>query len=117
MGRSMAVTGDDHAKACLDLPRRFALLLLPLLLAACGDGMKGRFEGGPMGEQTLIFHGNGEATQQAGGMEVELEYEVEGNKIKLRNPDQPGTTFVLTRTDADTLTGGPMDLLEFKRKQ
>ena len=92
-------------------------LLLALLSACGGDGMKGTYEGGVMGEQALTFHGNGKATQVAGGMEVQLEYEVEGDKIRLRNPDQPNATLVLTRTDDDTLTGGPMGMLEFKRKR
>ena len=50
-------------------------------------------------------------------MEAQLDYEVEGDKVKLRNPDQPNTTLVLTRTDADTLTGGPMGMMTFKRKR
>lgn len=93
------------------------LLFLSMQLAACTDGMKGTFEGGAMGEQTLTFHGNGKATQEVAGMEVQLEYEVDGDKIRLRNPDQPGAALVLTRKDADTLAGGPMGLLEFRRKQ
>ena len=50
-------------------------------------------------------------------MEVQLDYEVDGDKVKLRNPDQPNTTLVLIRTDADTLTGGPMGLMTFKREK
>jgi hypothetical protein len=92
-------------------------VLLSLMLASCGDGMKGRFEGGMMGEQSITFHGNGKATQEVGGMEAQLEYEVDGDKVRLRNPDLPNQTLVLTRKDADTLVGGPMGLLEFKRKQ
>jgi len=103
-------------KSLKSLGRVFALSLVALL-SACGDGMKGTYEGGVMGEQHLTFHGNGKATQEVAGMEVQLEYEVDGDKVKLRNPDQPSATLVLTRTDADTLTGGPMGLLEFKRKQ
>jgi len=96
---------------------RVPALLLTLLLAACGDGMRGRFEGGVMGEQAITFHGNGKATQEAGGMEALLEYEVDGDKIKLHNPAQPGVTLVLTRKDDDTLTGGPMGMLEFSRRK
>ncbi|HRO62779.1 hypothetical protein [Thermomonas sp.] len=91
--------------------------LLVTLLSACGDGMTGTYTGGLAEDQVLTFHGNGKATQETAGMEVQLEYEVDGDRIKLRNPDQPGTTLVLTRKDADTLTGGPMGVLEFKRKQ
>ncbi len=96
--------------------RHIALLVPVLLLAACSDGMSGTYEGGVMGEQTLTFHGNGKATQQMEGMEAELEYEVDGDKVKLRNPDQPGATLVLTRKD-DTLVGGPMGVLEFKLRK
>ena len=96
-----------------------ALALPPALLAACGDGMKGRYEGEGMllDGQAIVFHGNGKATQEANGMEVQLDYEVDGDKVKLRNPDQPNTTLVLIRTDADTLTGGPMGLMTFKREK
>ena len=67
--------------------------------------------------QAIVFHGNGKATQEDNGMEVQLDYEVDGDKVKLRNPDQPNTMLVLARTDADTLTGGPMDMMTFKRKR
>ena len=98
-------------------PMLIGSLLLTLLLSACSDGLKGRFEGGMLGEQSITFDGNGKATQEAGGMEVQLEYEVDGDKVSLRNPDLPSQTLVLTRKDADTLVGGPMGVLEFKRKQ
>ena len=100
--------------------RRVAVIAaLAALLAACGDGMKGRYEGEGMllEGQAIVFHGNGKATQEANGMEVQLDYEVDGDKVKLRNPDQPNTTLVLIRTDADTLTGGPMDMMTFKREK
>jgi len=91
--------------------------LLAALLAACGsDGMKGTFEGGVMGEQTLVFNGRGKVVQQAGGVEQTLAYEVDGDKVRLTKPDQPNATVVLTRTDADTLSGGPMGMLTYKRK-
>ena len=93
------------------------VVLLSMLLSACGDGMTGTYTGGLAEDQVLTFHGNGKATQETAGMEVQLEYEVDGDKIKLHNPDLPGTTLVLTRKDADTLTGGPMGVLAFKRKQ
>jgi len=90
---------------------------LLLALAACSDGMKGTFEGGVMGEQAITFHGNGKATQAAAGVQVELEYDVEGDTITLRNPHQPGVSFTLTRRNADLLIGGPMGLVEFRRRQ
>ena len=96
--------------------KRFSIVLL-VLLSACSDGMNGTFEVGGMGAQSLAFHGNGEATQTVGGMETQLEYEVEGDRIELRNPAQPGVTLVLTREDADTLVGGPMGMLEFKGRK
>lgn len=96
---------------------KLVLVLLVLLLGACSDGMKGTFEGGVMGEQALTFHGNGKATQVAAGVQVELEYEVEGDTITLRNPHQPGVSFALTRRSADLLVGGPMGMLEFQRRK
>lgn len=103
----------------MKIARRAAVAALVSLLSACGDGMKGRYEGEGMllDGQAIVFHGNGKATQEANGMEVQLDYEVDGDKVKLRNPDQPNTMLVLARTDADTLTGGPMDLMTFKREK
>lgn len=103
----------------MKIARRAAVAALVSLLSACGDGMKGRYEGEGMllDGQAIVFHGNGKATQEANGMEAQLDYEVDGDKVKLRNPDQPNTTLVMTRTDADTLTGGPMDMMTFKRKR
>ena len=49
-------------------------------------------------------------------MEV-IQEELGDDKVKLRNPKDPSTAIVLTRKDADTLVGGPMDAMEFKRKQ
>lgn len=103
----------------MKIARRAAVAALVSLLSACGDGMKGRYEGEGMllDGQAIVFHGNGKATQEANGMEAQLDYEVDGDKVKLRNPDQPNTTLVMTRTDADTLTGGPMDMMTFKREK
>ena len=98
----------------MKIARLAAVAALAALLAACGDGMKGRYEGEGM---LLEGQANGKATQEANGMEVQLDYEVDGDKVKLRNPDQPNTTLVLIRTDADTLTGGPMGLMTFKREK
>ncbi len=109
--------GKPHSEVRWKRFRWAAVLVLTVGLAACGDGMTGTYTGGLAEDQVLTFHGNGKATQETAGMEVQLEYEVDGDRIKLRNPDQPGTTLVLTRKDADTLTGGPMGVLEFKRKQ
>lgn len=94
---------------------RIVALVSLLALSACSDGMKGTYEGPAF---SLEFHGNGKATQvsELVGAEVQLNYEVEGDKVRLRNPEQPGAVLVLTRTDADTLVGGPMGLLKFKRK-
>lgn len=97
------------------ITRMLALASL-LALSACSDGMKGVYEGPAF---SLDFHGNGKVTQvsELVGAEVQLDYEIDGNKVRLRNPDQPGAVLVLTRTDDDTLVGGPMGLMQFKRKQ
>lgn len=87
-----------------------------LTLSACSDGMNGIYEGPAF---NLDFHGDGTVTQvsELVGAEVQLDYEVDGDKVRLRNPEQPGAVLVLTRTDDDTLVGGPMGLMQFKRKQ
>lgn len=89
--------------------------MLALLLSACSGGLKGTFED-EMGMSTLTFHGGGKVVQSSSlaGIELEMRYELDGDQVRLVNPDVPGATLVFTRIDDDTLSG-PMGI-RFKRK-
>ncbi|MCD9029841.1 hypothetical protein LDO26_16745 [Luteimonas sp. BDR2-5] len=88
-----------------------------LLLAACGDDLKGTFED-EMGLTSLTFHGDGKVVQSSplAAVEAEMRYEVDGDRIRLTNPEA-GThaALVLTRIDDDTLSG-PMGF-RYRRKK
>ncbi len=92
------------------------IMVLACLLAACGGSVRGTFED-EMGMTSLTFHGGGKVVQasELAGVELEMKYEVDGDKIRLSSPEAAGATLVLTRIDQDTLSG-PMGI-EFKRKE
>lgn len=76
--------------------------LLALLLAGCGDGLKGSFE--QADGLVLTFDGRGKVVQsmeEAVGITVEGTYEIDGDTIRLVNPVLG--TMELTRKDRDTL--------------
>lgn len=77
-----------------------------LLLCACGSGLTGTYEDA-MGLTQLRFERGGVVVQSSGlgGVERQLRYEVEGDRIRMRHPDVEGAALVLTRVDADTLSG------------
>jgi hypothetical protein len=85
-------------------------MVLACALAACGDGMQGRYKD-DYGMGALTFDGDGKVVQSSemAGVEVEMEYEVDGDRIRLSNPQAPGATLVLTRIDSETLSG-PMGI-------
>jgi hypothetical protein len=85
------------------------------LLAACGAGITGTWED-EMGLSRLTFQRGGKVVQSSmlAGVEMEMSYEVDGDTIRLRNPEAAGTALVLTRLDQDTLYG-PMGL-RFRRR-
>ena len=91
-------------------------LVSAALLAACGGGLKGTFED-EMGMSTYTFQSGGKVLQasELAGVEVEMEYEVDGDKVRITHPEAQGATLVLTRIDDDTLSG-PMGI-RFKRKE
>lgn len=101
------MNGRDWARAIV------AALALPLL-AACSAGITGTYED-EMGMSRLAFQRDGKVVQSSmlAGFEMEMSYEVEGDTIRLRNPDAAGTALLLTRLDQDTLSG-PMGL-RFRR--
>lgn len=92
------------------------LIALAVLLAACGGGLKGSFED-EMGMSTFTFHGSGRVVQSSAlaGVEVEMQYELEGDKVRITRPEAQGASMVLTRIDEDTLAG-PMGI-RFRRAE
>lgn len=89
---------------------------LALLLAACGGGLEGTFED-EMGMSAYTFHGDGRVVLSSplSGVERELDYEVDGDKVRVMLSEDNDATLVFTRVDEDTLSG-PLNT-RYKRKQ
>ncbi|KAF1719216.1 hypothetical protein [Pseudoxanthomonas wuyuanensis] len=87
-----------------------ALCLLVMLLSACGNGLRGTYED-EMELTRLRFDGRGKVVQSSdiGGIELQMRYEMDGDRIRLINPQAEGAVLILTRIDDDTLSG-PMGI-------
>lgn len=72
--------------------KKLFALTAALLLAACGAKVSGTYVD-KEGMVSFDFGSNGKVTQTAMGIETELPYEVEDNKVKLQGP---GGVMVLT---------------------
>jgi hypothetical protein len=91
--------------------KRFVLLFLlsaVLLLSACGS--KSRLDGTYATEPgaggiSLTFQSNGKVTRSFMGNEVEGNYEVDGNKVKITGLPGAGTQ-VLTLLEDGSIQGG-----------
>lgn len=92
-----------------------AVALLALSLAACGGGLQGTFED-EMGMSAYTFHANGRVVQSSpvAGVERELEYELDGDRIRVRLSKDNDAALMLTRIDEDTLSG-PLGI-RFRRR-
>lgn len=89
---------------------RYALACAALLaLAACGSKVSGTYSGAGM---QLEFKSGGKVIQHVLGMEVEMKYEVEDNKVKLLSP---GGNLILTLQDDGSIQG-PMGIKLVKQK-
>jgi len=95
--------------------RTIAPALIAPLLAACGGGLQGTFED-EMGMSAYTFHGNGRVVQSSAvaGVERELEYELDGDRIRVRLSKDNDAALMLTRIDEDTLSG-PLGI-RFRRR-
>ncbi|KAF1727986.1 hypothetical protein CSC76_07735 [Pseudoxanthomonas mexicana] len=82
------------------------LIGVTLLLSACGGGLAGTYEDS-MGLTQLRFERGGVVVQSSdlGGVERQMRYELDGDRIRVRHPDVDGATLVLTRVDDKTLSG------------
>jgi hypothetical protein len=74
-------------------------LLITLLLAACGGGISGTYTG----KQSLatITFSSGKADIKVMGATIEMNYSVDGDKVKLLGPG--GSNMVLTRNKDGSL--------------
>jgi outer membrane lipopolysaccharide assembly protein LptE/RlpB len=87
-------------------------LVAALLLSACGSKLDGTYAD----EKEMInvtFKSNGKVSQSAMGMETEMNYEVEGNKIKILMPQ--GAIVWTLQDDGSIL--GPVGIKLTKRKK
>ncbi|WP_155944532.1 hypothetical protein [Pseudoxanthomonas sp. Root630] len=82
------------------------LVGVALLLPGCGNGLAGTYEDS-MGLTQLRFERGGVVVQSSdlGGVERQMRYEVDGDRIRIRHPDVEGAALVLTRVDDKTLSG------------
>lgn len=76
-----------------------------LLLSACGSRLDGTYTD-PMGISTYTFKSGGKVSVVTMGTEVELDYKVEDNKVKLITPQG---ALVLTLLDDGSIQG-PMGI-------
>ena len=83
------------------MPRVFAILALATLLSACGRGLEGTYAD-DVGFMSFTFHGDGRVVHSTLGLEVEMRYERDGDRILV---DGPVADMELLRIDADTLEG------------
>lgn len=77
----------------MNTSKKILIVLLVALLAACGGGMSGTYEGG-MG--SLTFNG-GKADLNAIGNTFEMDYSTDGDKIVLKTPQ--GNVVVTRNAD------------------
>lgn len=82
------------------------MALLALLLSACGGGFRGTFED-EFGMSALTFHPDGRVVMSSpvAGVERELTYEIDGDRIRVRLSKDNDAALLLTRVDDDTLSG------------
>lgn len=87
----------------MNISRKILTVLITVLLAACGGGLSGTYEGEA---GSLTFDG-GKADIKTAFSTVEMDYSVDGDKILLKSPQG---SLVLTRnTDGSIDTPwGPM---------
>lgn len=70
--------------------KKLLLLSAVLLLTACGSKLEGKYADQ---YSSITFNSNGKAIQSAFGANVEVNYELDGSKVKLISPQG---TMVMT---------------------
>jgi hypothetical protein len=81
--------------------RRLALFLAVLWLIACGPGLEGTYRDA-MGVTQYRFKKNGKVYFSVMGVETELDYSVDGDRVKIGKPEG---NLVLTLEEDGSLRG------------
>jgi hypothetical protein len=99
--------------------RKVFFIAVFLFLSACGSKLNGTYTSEPsplgeMGNQSFRFEGS-KVYMSVMGMETELKYSMDGNKIKMEYPQsQGGANMILTLNDDGSISG-PMGM-KFTKK-
>lgn len=91
--------------------KRVLALSSALMIAGCGPGLKGTYSD-PMGAMQYTFESGGTVYVSVMGMEQELKYEVDGQRVRIISPQG---NQILTLQDDGSLQG-PLGLTLTKRK-
>ena len=94
--------------------KKYVWMLCMLVLAGCGKSLDGAYvlDGG-FASASLIFKSGGKVVQSTMGMETELNYKIEDNKIRVSN-DQ-GANMLLTLLPDGSIQG-PLGMKYIKQK-
>lgn len=90
------------------------LAIAVLLLSACGSNVEGTYSDN-MGITSYTFDSGDKVLMSAMGTEVEMNYEVDGDKVKLGTPEGKGN-LVLTLLEDGSMKG-PMGMKLTKQKK
>ena len=94
------------------LKRLASLFVASILVSACGHGIEGSYTDGSGGQYS--FQSGGKVDVTDSGMQTEMDYEVDGDKAKIKGP---GGTLLLHRNDDGSLDSGQMlRLVKVKNK-
>ncbi len=91
------------------------LVIAVLLLSGCGSKIDGTYTDSSR-TVTYTFKSNGTVLMSTMGTEVELKYEVDGDKIKIQTAPQGSASLVLTLLDDGSIQG-PMGIKLTKEKK
>ena len=87
------------------------IVLLPLFLCSCGNRPEGVYEDN-IGISHITFHSDGIAYVSAFGIETDVKYDVDKDRLRLHT--QPGNLVFKIRDD--TTIEGPMGILYTKKQ-
>ncbi len=88
------------------------ILSMILLLSACGASLDGTYTD-PNGMLSYTFKSGGKLYESAMGMEIELNYQMDGKKIKIMSPQG---NLILTLLDDGSIQG-PMGIKLTKKSK
>jgi hypothetical protein len=91
--------------------KRVLGLSIALLFAACGSHLKGTYSD-PMGAMQYTFESGGTVYVSVMGMEQELQYEVDGQRVRIISP--LGNQILMLQDDGSLQ--GPLGLTLTKRE-